>query len=136
LRSNNTFLTLVASFCLSAVAYNAAASRKVPVQHLEFDDYEINGHYYQIVMDEEVFIAQDDSHPERHRVQWCEKNPTHESCKDLKPKEEKKDEADDGDGENIDFMNANWCQIWPDHEACVNIVEGGETAGGDDEEGC
>ena len=41
-----------------------------------------------------------------------------------------------GDGENIDFMNANCCQIWPDHEACVNIVEGGETAGGDDEEGC
>ena len=105
MRSNNTFLTLIASFCLSAIAYSAAQPVDVPVQHMEFEDYMIQPDMEVIEFDDYVIVAQADP-------------------------------SDDGDGENIDFMNANWCQIWPDHEACVNIVEGGETAGGDDEEGC
>ena len=40
------------------------------------------------------------------------------------------DETDDGDGENLDMMNAHWCDIWPDDENCVNNDEEKE------EEGC
>ena len=119
LRSNNTFLTLLASFCLSTGSYVMAQPDVVPVQHMEFDemviqpdmevielgDFVIEGYFEVIELDEYVIVAQVDP-------------------------------SDDGDGENIDFMNDNWCQIWPDHEACKDVVEGGETAGGDDEEGC
>ena len=83
MRSNSTFLTLIASFCLSAVAYNVAQPVEVPVQHLEFDDYEIKGRLPVVEMEEYEIIAQ-------------------------------ADEADDGDGENIDWMNDNWCLIHPD----------------------
>ena len=41
------------------------------------------------------------------------------------------DEADDGDGENLDMMNAHWCDIWPDDEICVNNEDEKE-----EEEGC
>ena len=40
------------------------------------------------------------------------------------------DEADDGDGENIDMMNANWCLIHPDDVICQDVDEE------DEEEGC
>ena len=30
------------------------------------------------------------------------------------------DESDDGDGENIDWMNDNWCLIHPDDPICVD----------------
>ena len=42
------------------------------------------------------------------------------------------DESDDGDGANIDMMNAHWCDIWPDDEICVNNDEEKE----EEEEGC
>ena len=100
MRSNSTFLTLIASFCLSAVAYNAAQPVDVPVQHIEFDDYVIEGYIDVIEFDEYEIIAQ-------------------------------ADEADDGDGENIDMMNANWCLIHPDDVICQD-----DDQGGDDEEGC
>ena len=43
------------------------------------------------------------------------------------------DEADDGDGANIDAMNAHWCDIWPDK--CNDQVDD-EDQGGEEEEGC
>ncbi len=42
------------------------------------------------------------------------------------------DEADDGDGENLDMMNAHWCDIWPDDEICKGHKEDEEK----EEEGC
>ena len=99
MRSNNSFLTLIASFCLSAVAYNVAQPVEVPVQHLEFDDYVIQPRVEEIIFDDYVVVAQ-------------------------------ADEADDGDGANIDMMNANWCLIHPDDVICQ------EDKGEDDEEGC
>ena len=100
MRSNSTFLTLIASFCLSTGAYIVAQPDEVPVQHYEFDDYVIEGYIDVIEFDEYEIIAQ-------------------------------ADEADDGDGENIDMMNANWCLIHPDDVICQD-----DDQGGDDEEGC
>ena len=113
MRSNNSFLTLIASFCLSAVAYNVAQPVEIPVQHLEFephviqprvetyefDDYVIQPSALIIDMDEVIIIAQ-------------------------------ADEADEGDGANIDMMNANWCLIHPDDVICQDVDEENE------EEGC
>ena len=113
LRSNNSFLTLIASFCLSAVAYNVAQPVEIPVQHIEFfDDYEIQPRVETYVfddyvsqssaavidMDEVIIIAQ-------------------------------ADEADDGDGANIDWMNDNWCLIHPDDEICQDQTEEDEVEG-------
>ena len=98
MRSNSTFLTLIASFCLSAVAYNAAQPVEVPVQHYEFDDYEIKGRLPVVETEEHEIIAQ-------------------------------ADEEDDGDGANIDMMNANWCLIHPDDVICQDVDE-------EEEEGC
>ena len=94
----STLLTLIFSFCLSAIAYDAAQPVDVPVQHYEFEDYIIqpNIQYYEF---EAIVIAQ-------------------------------ADEADDGDGENIDMMNANWCLIHPDDVICQDVDEE------DEEEGC
>jgi hypothetical protein len=39
------------------------------------------------------------------------------------------DEADDGDGENIDVMNANWCLIHPDDVICQDADEEDEVEG-------
>ena len=100
MRSNNSFLTLLVSFCLSTGAYIAAQPDEViPVQHIEFDDYEIKGRLPVIEMEEYEIVAQ-------------------------------ADEADDGDGENIDWMNDNWCLIHPDDVICQ------EQQGEEDEEGC
>ena len=44
------------------------------------------------------------------------------------------DEADDGDGANIDMMNAHWCDIHPDK--CNNKDDEDEDQGGEEEEGC
>ena len=100
MRSNSTFLTLIASFCLSTGAYIVAQPDEVPVQHYEFDDYVIEGYIDVIEFEEYEIIAQ-------------------------------ADEADDGDGENIDMMNDNWCLIHPDDVICQD-----DDQGGDDEEGC
>ena len=100
MRSNSTFLTLIASFCLSTGAYIVAQPDEVPVQHYEFDDYVIEGYIDVIEFEEYEIIAQ-------------------------------ADEADDGDGANIDMMNENWCLIHPDDVICQD-----DDQGGDDEEGC
>ena len=99
MRSNSTFLTLIASFCLSTVAYIAVQPDEVPVQHIEFDDYVIEGYIDVIEFDEYEIIAQ-------------------------------ADEADDGDGANIDMMNENWCLIHPDDVICQDVDQE------DEEEGC
>lgn len=130
MRSNNSFLTLIASFCLSAIAYNVAQADEIPVQHLEFephviqprieiyefeedyliqprvatyvfDDYVIQSSTLVIEMDEVIIISQ-------------------------------ADEADDGDGANIDWMNDNWCLIHPDDEICQDLEDEDE----DEVEGC
>ena len=44
------------------------------------------------------------------------------------------DGADDGDGANIDMMNAHWCDIHPDK--CNNKDDEDEDQGGEEEEGC
>ena len=113
MRSNNSFLTLIASFCLSAVAYNVAQPVEVPVQHIEFfedyeiqprvetyefDDYVIQPSTLIVDMDEVIIIAQED-------------------------------ESDDGDGANIDMMNANWCLIHPDDVICQDAAEEDEVEG-------
>jgi hypothetical protein len=124
LRSNSTFLTLLVSFCLSTGSYVLAQPDVVPVQEMVFDDFVIEGHIQTIEFDDYVINSVRDE--ERSDVIVMDELIVVSQV----------DPSDDGDGENIDFMNDNWCQIWPDHEVCVNIVEGGETSGGDDEEGC
>ena len=113
MRSNNTFLTLIASFCLSAVAYNVAQPVEIPVQHLEFDDYEIR-----IVRDEPPYLK------------YLNDETSEVIVMDEVTIIAQADEADDGDGANIDMMNANWCLIHPDDVICQDAdVE-------DEEEGC
>ena len=99
MRSNNSFLTLLASFCLSTGAYIAAQPDEVPVQHYEFNDFVIEGYIDVVEFEEHLVIAQ-------------------------------ADESDDGDGANIDMMNANWCLIHPDDVICQDVDEE------DEEEGC
>lgn len=98
----STLLTLIGSFCLSAIAYDAAQPREAPVQHYELEEDIINPGVQYYSFGELVAIAQ-------------------------------ADEADDGDGANIDMMNAHWCDIHPDK---CNIKDDDEEQGGDDEEGC
>ena len=92
-------LTLTLSFTLSMGAYYAAQPDDVPVQHLEFEDYEITPDIEIIEFEEFLITAQHD-------------------------------ETDDGDGENLDMMNANWCLIHPDDVIC----QGDDKQ--DEEEGC
>ena len=70
----------------------------IPVQHLEFDDYEIKGRLPIVEMDEHIVIVQND-------------------------------ESDDGDGENIDWMNDNWCLIHPDDVICQDVDDEDEVEG-------
>ena len=98
MRSNNSYLTLLVSFCLSTGSYILAQPDDVPVQHLEFDDYEIKGRIPVIEMDEHIVIVQND-------------------------------ESDDGDGENIDWMNDNWCLIHPDDVICQDNDDEDEVEG-------
>ena len=99
----HNLLTLALSFSLSTVAFLAAQPDEVPVQQMEFDDYEIKGRLPVIEIEEHLVIAQ-------------------------------ADEADDGDGANIDAMNAHWCDIWPDK--CNVNDDDDEDQGGEEEEGC
>ncbi len=94
----STLLALLTSFCLSTGAYILAQPDDVPVQYLEFDDYEIKGRLPVVEMEEYEIIAQ-------------------------------ADEADDGDGENIDWMNDNWCLIHPDDVICQDKDDEDEVEG-------
>ena len=98
MRSNNSYLTLLISFCLSTGSYILAQPDDIPVQHLEFDDYEIKGRLPIVEMDEHIVIVQND-------------------------------ESDDGDGENIDWMNDNWCLIHPDDVICQDNDDEDEVEG-------
>ena len=57
---NSTFLTLIASFCLSAIAYTAAQPEDIPVQEIEFDEYIIEPNIEYIEFDDYVITAQSD----------------------------------------------------------------------------
>tara|TARA_B100001057_G_scaffold498393_1_gene605244 strand:- start:983 stop:1273 length:291 start_codon:yes stop_codon:yes gene_type:complete len=94
-------------------AYYAAQPDDVPVQHLEFEDYEITPRVetlefedYEITPDIEIIEFEEFLITAQH------------------------DETDDGDGENLDMMNANWCLIHPDDVIC----QGDDKQ--DEEEGC
>ena len=111
-------LTLALSFSLSTVAFLAAQHDDVPVQHYEFDDYVIEGYVQKIQFDDyEIRIVRDE---EKSEVIVMDEEIIIAQA----------DEADDGDGANIDMMNANWCLIHPDDEICQDVDEE------DEEEGC
>ena len=116
MRSNNSFLTLIASFCLSAVAYNVSRPVEVPVQHIEFfDDYVIEGFVEVYEFDDyEIRIVRD----EPPFLKILDDETSEVIVMDEEIILAQADEADDGDGENIDMMNANWCLIHPDDVIC------------------
>ena len=100
MRSNNSFLTLIASFCLSAVAYNVAHADDIDVTKIT----------------KEVISA---------RTALKALYQTSSNVKIIT----QADEADDGDGANIDMMNANWCLIHPDDVICQDAAEEDEVEG-------
>ena len=106
-------LTLALSFTLSMGAYYAAQHDDVPVQHLEFEDYDITPRV------EKLEFEDFEIKPNIEVIEFEELLITAEA-----------DETDDGDGENLDMMNAHWCDIWPDDEICVDYNRDQE------EEGC
>ena len=108
-------LTLALSFTLSMGAYYAAQPDDVPVQHLEFEDYEITPRVEKLEF-EDFKIT-----PNVDIIEFDEFLITAQL-----------DETDDGDGENLDMMNANWCLIHPDDVIC----QGEDEQGGDEVEGC
>ncbi len=102
----STFLTLLGSFCLSAVAYDAAQPREVPVQHLEFEEYIIQPdiHYYNY--GEQLMIAQADDADDgdsdgidwdQHRDFWCLTHPDECDVDLLTDEEELEDGCQDYD---------------------------------------
>jgi hypothetical protein len=110
LRSNNTFLTLIASFCLSAVAYNAAQPVDAPVQHMEFDDY---------VIQPDMEVIEFGDYEIRIDVEKIEMD-------------EMVIVANKGERDILDDPGA-WCFIHPDDVICQ---DGEDQAGDDEEEGC
>ena len=126
MRSNNSFLTLIASFCLSAVAYNVAQPVEVPVQHLEFDDYVIEGFVEVYEFDDyEIRIVRDE--PPFLKILDDETSEVIDMDEVIIIAQE--DESDDGDGANIDWMNDNWCLIHPDDEICQDQDDEDEVEG-------
>ena len=87
------------SFAISTGVFYASTNDDVPVQHIEFEVFDIKPDIEVIEFEEMLITAQ-------------------------------ADEADDGDGENLDMMNANWCLIHPDDVICQVLDED------DEEEGC
>ena len=87
MRSNNSFLALIASFCLSTVAYIVAQPDDVPVQELVFDDEEISD---VIVMDEYVVVVSqvdpsddgDGENIDMMNKNWCLIHPDDVICQD------------------------------------------------------
>ena len=110
-----TWLVLVASFTLSAIAYNVAHSHEVPVQHLEFeemviqprvetyefDEVEIYVPVEVIEMDEFAIIAQsspseandDSTVPDGDSSAFCFLYP--ERCNDAEGDEGGSDDSDE-----------------------------------------
>ena len=111
-------LTFALSFTLSSAAFLAAQHDEVPVQHIEFfDDFVIEGYVQRIQFDDyEIRIVRDE-----------EKSEVIVMDEEIIIAQE--DEADDGDGANIDWMNDNWCLIHPDDEICQDQTEEDEVEG-------
>lgn len=99
--NNSTFLTLITSFCLSAIAYQGAQPREVPVQKMEFEERVIEGRVEFLEFEDYVITAGGS------------------------------DEVDDGDTKGIDWDQnyAFWCATHPD-ECDDAVVDGGEEQGG------
>ena len=106
-------LTLALSFTISTAAFLAAQHDVVPVQYLEFEPHVIQPRVetYEfedyVIQSSALIIDMDEV------TIIAQAN-----------------EADDGDGANIDWMNDNWCLIHPDDVICQDSDEE------DEEEGC
>ena len=95
MRSNSSFLTLLVSFCLSTGSYILAQPDDVPVQHLEFDDYVIEGYVDVIEFDEHIVIVQKDESDDGDgenidmmNENWCLIHPDDVICQDVDEEEE------------------------------------------------
>ena len=95
MRSNNSFLTLLVSFCLSTGSYILTQSDDVPVQHLEFDDYVIEGYVDVIEFGEHIVIVQKDESDDGDgenidmmNENWCLIHPDDVICQDVDEEEE------------------------------------------------
>ena len=95
MRSNSSFLTLLVSFCLSTGSYILAQPDDVPVQHLEFEDYEIKGRIPVIEMNEHIVIVQKDESDDGDgenidmmNENWCLIHPDDVICQDVDKEEE------------------------------------------------
>jgi len=90
LRNNSTFLVLVASFCLSAIAYQAAQPVYIPVQHMEFDEIIIKPDMEVLEFEDYLIVAQADDADDgdtdgidwdQHDAFWCVTHP--DECNDV-----------------------------------------------------
>jgi len=117
----SNFITLLASFTLSTIAY-LGAQNAVPVQHIEFNEPLIIQPSYDVIEFQEGITIE----PAVEVIEFGENMILVQEV----------DLHDDGDGENIDMMNANWCKIWPDHPTCSKNNDEDEDAGTDEEYGC
>ena len=95
MRSNNSFLVLLFSFCLSTGSYILAQPDDVPVQYLEFDDYEIKGRIPVIEMNEHIVIVQNDESDDGDgenidmmNENWCLIHPDDVICQDVDEEDE------------------------------------------------
>ena len=89
MRSNNSFLTLLVSFCLSTGSYILSQPDDVPVQELVFDDYVIEGYVDVIEFDEYVIVSQvdpsddgDGENIDMMNENWCLIHPDDVICQD------------------------------------------------------
>ena len=89
MRSNNSFLTLLVSFCLSTGSYIVSQPDDVPVQELEFGDYVIQPNVEIIEFGDYVIVSQvdesDDGDGENidwMSDNWCLIHPDDVICQD------------------------------------------------------
>lgn len=117
----SNFITLLASFTLSTIAY-LGAQNTVKVQHIEFDEPIIIQPSYEVIEFQEGITIE----PSVEVIEFGEDMILAQAT----------DPSDDGDGENIDMMNDHWCEIWPDHPSCAKNGEEDEDGDTDEEYGC
>ncbi len=89
MRSNNSFLTLLVSFCLSTVSYIVSQPDDVPVQELEFGDYVIQPNVEIIEFGDYVIVSQvdesddgDGENIDMMNENWCLIHPDDVICQD------------------------------------------------------
>jgi hypothetical protein len=131
----SNFITLLASFTLSTIAY-LGAQNTVKVQHIEFDEPIIIQPSYEVIEFQEGITIE----PNVEVIEFQEGITIEPNVEVIEFGEDMilaqaTDPNDDGDGENIDMMNDHWCEIWPDHPVCDKNEED-EDGESDEEYGC